>query len=173
MGESDEVDEGQDDLTAEETELAQMLERRKNRQRSLVDSLADLKNRKDEAEAVENENTDENSEEVAKVPEVILDTNAFLEMENTTVGDDNNVVSLQEAFASDDVTNAFIQEKQAEIDENIAGRLNNSTVPGWGAWTGPDTAKPLSRRALRRKTYPGKGRKGRGNEKSQQETKRR
>ena len=35
-------------LTAEESELAQMMERRKNRQRSLVDSLADLKNRKEE-----------------------------------------------------------------------------------------------------------------------------
>ena len=68
--------------------------------------------------------------------------------------DANNLVSIQEAFAMDDVTTDFLEQKQDEVDAAIGSRLEKSgknQIPGWGDWGGPDTQKPLSRRALKRK----------------------
>lgn len=84
-----------------------------------------------------------------------MNTEQFLEVENTKTGDQDadNLVSIQEAFAMDDVTTDFLEAKEAELEDAIGARLarGKNAIPGWGDWGGPDTAKPLSRRALRRK----------------------
>lgn len=66
--------------------------------------------------------------------------------------DSNNLISLQEAFADDDIANEFNQEKEDMIDELAElSNTKSNALPGWDSWSGPVPIKKLSRRQLRKK----------------------
>ncbi len=55
------------------------------------------------------------------------------------------------AFAGDDVFEAFAEEKKATMDEQ-ADQVIDTSLPGWGSWTGAGISKKEQRRAHSRKT---------------------
>lgn len=55
------------------------------------------------------------------------------------------------AFAGDDVFQAFADEKKATMDEE-GDQVVDTSLPGWGSWTGAGISKKEERRAVARKT---------------------
>jgi U3 small nucleolar RNA-associated protein 14 len=62
-----------------------------------------------------------------------------------------NADLVRMAFAGDDVFQAFAEEKKATIDEE-GDKVVDTSLPGWGNWTGPGISKKEQRRANSRKT---------------------
>ena len=172
---SDESD--QNELNEDEKHLEELQERKERQKGSLLDKLNNLKHVKEIEITEEPENASEDEED--KPVKDVIDQDKFLNPAtsnemflkffskistqskqnfeknfHTTVNDstNNNLISLQEAFATDDITADFLTEKEELLDSDVTKKLNkNNALPGWDEWAGPDAQKPLSRRALRRK----------------------
>nr|XP_039253516.1 U3 small nucleolar RNA-associated protein 14 homolog A-like [Styela clava] len=63
---------------------------------------------------------------------------------DSPVGEDKNRMTIQEAFADDDVMAEFISEKRKMVADSRP-KVEDSTLPGWGEWGGVGL-KPSKRR---------------------------
>lgn len=52
---------------------------------------------------------------------------------------------IREAFANDDVVDAFVQEK-SELIDSLAPKSTDLTLPGWGEWAGAGISAPTRKR---------------------------
>ena len=99
------------------------------------------------------EETKEQSSKDRQKPNLLLledNKNDFTTQNQTlTEQETNNLISLQEAFADDDIAKDFANEKENLLDE--AADNKESFMSGWGSWTGPQPIKKLSRRQNRKK----------------------
>lgn len=83
----------------------------------------------------------------SKGPTSLIDMDAILEMEGDVYGSDNEDSGtsrmfrqqnlIKEAFAGDDVTSEFNEEK-ARIADEEDDKEEDLTLPGWGDWAGSD-----------------------------------
>ncbi|KAI5755454.1 hypothetical protein M8J77_016967 [Diaphorina citri] len=90
-----------------------------------------------------------------KMPQILQD--GALDDENDEDGSDNDVeiddntqqMTIEEAFADDDVVQEFRQDKEEAAKDSKGGDIDLS-LPGWGAWGGAGISKEASKRKRRR-----------------------
>lgn len=86
----------------------------------------------------------------------LIDMDAVLEMDGDVHGSDNEVDQMfrqqsliKEAFAGDDVTSEFLEEKQRKIEEED-DKEEDLTLPGWGDWAGSDKPQKPRRKFVQK-----------------------
>lgn len=85
----------------------------------------------------------------SKLPDLITEGEDALDDEEET--EEEHHLTISEAFADDDVVDAFRREKDEEIKKSVVESVDLS-VPGWGSWAGHNIPRSAAKR--KRKKFP-------------------
>merc|ERR1712157_575736 len=62
----------------------------------------------------------------------------------------NQILSIREAFMDDEIADNFENEKAALLEKAVNDKLADSSLPGWGSWGGPVPVVELSKTQLKK-----------------------
>ena len=152
----DQEEESELGLEHKETKrIAELLSENREKQgakiKSALDNLSAVPNFEiKEDQLSTKEQPTENQPSPPKKSKLLLQDLDLTENKELLDEQNNQILSIQEAFMDDEIADDFEDEKAALLEEAVNDKLADSSLPGWGSWGGPVPVVELSKTQLKK-----------------------